>query len=118
MARVFGLPLVLVSLAVGGFLFVRQMQTDGPTAPAVTQMITQIDANVAGANFASAVPAMQAWFTEKGTYAGATLPPSAGAGWPPSTDTGCAPSLQPAIVHAAARICRASRPAFTAPSRS
>jgi hypothetical protein len=66
-----GLPLILVALVVGGFLVVRQLQTNGP-APAVTQIVTQAESNVAGANFASAAPALQAWYTENGTYAGAT----------------------------------------------
>jgi len=38
MSRVFGLPLLLVALVVGGFLFVRQIQTNGPTSPAVTHV--------------------------------------------------------------------------------
>ena len=54
MARVFGLPLLLAALAVGGYLFLRQVQSDGPTSPAVTQRVTQADSTVAGANFASA----------------------------------------------------------------
>jgi hypothetical protein len=78
MARVFGLPLILVALVVGGFLVVRQLQTNGPTSPAVTQIVTQAESSVAGANFASAAPALQAWYTENGTYAGATLPPGTG----------------------------------------
>ena len=78
MTRVFGLPLILVALVVGGFLVVRQLQTNGPTSPAVTQIVTQAESNVAGANFASAAPALQAWYTENGTYAGATLPPGSG----------------------------------------
>lgn len=78
MARVFGLPLLLAALAVGGFLFLRHVQSNGPTSPAVTQMVTQADSTVAGANFASAAPALQAWFTENGTYVGATLPPGTG----------------------------------------
>jgi hypothetical protein len=78
MARAFGLPLLLAALAVGGYLFLRQVQTDGPTSPTGTQMVTQADSTVAGANFASATPALQAWFTEHGTYVGATLPPGTG----------------------------------------
>ena len=74
----FALTLVLAALAVGGYLFVRQVQTNGPTSPAVTRMVTQADSTVAGANFASATPALQAWFTENGTYAGGTLPPGTG----------------------------------------
>ena len=78
MARVFGLPLLLAALAVGGYLFLRQIQSDGPTSPAVTQRVMQADSTVAGANFASAAPALQAWFTENGTYVGATVPPGTG----------------------------------------
>ena len=78
MGRVFGLPLLLAALAVGAFLFLRQVQSTGPTSPAVTQIVTKADSTVADANFAAATPALQAWFTENRTYVGATLPPGTG----------------------------------------
>jgi hypothetical protein len=78
MSRALGLPLVLIALAVGAFLFVQQSRTSGPTAPAVTRMETRASNAVAGANFASAAPALQAWFAEHATYAGTTLPPGTG----------------------------------------
>jgi hypothetical protein len=77
-SRAFTVPLVLVALAVGGFLFVQQSRTSGPSAPAVTHLETQASSAVAGANFASASPALQAWFAEHATYSGATLPPGTG----------------------------------------
>jgi hypothetical protein len=79
MGRLLGLPLVLVSLAVGGYLFVVQSRTEGPAAPAVTQAVTQAEAAVAGTNFQAAEVSLQAWYAANATYAGATLPPGAGA---------------------------------------
>ena len=78
MSRLLGLPLVLVSLAVGGYLFVAQSRTEGPTAPAVAQAVTQAESVVAGTNFQGADMSLQAWYAENATYAGATLPPGSG----------------------------------------
>jgi hypothetical protein len=68
--------LLLVSLVVGGILYATQLKSSGPTAPAVTQAETQAAAAVAGANFGAADAALQAWFADHATYAGATLDPS------------------------------------------
>ena len=70
------MPLLLVTLAIGGYLFVQQTKTSGPTAPAVTQAVTQAEANVAGTNFEAADASLQAWYAQNQTYAGATLDPS------------------------------------------
>ena len=78
MSRVLGLPLLLVSLAVGGYLFVVQMRSEGPTASAITQAEAQAEPAVAGANFSGAGVLLQAWYAENATYAGATLPPGSG----------------------------------------
>ena len=67
--------MLLISLAVGGFLFVRQAQTDGPMSAIATQAETQAEAAAAATNFAAAQPVLQAWFADQGTYAGVTLPP-------------------------------------------
>jgi hypothetical protein len=74
-SRSIALPLLLVSLAIGGFLFVRQSQTVGPTSPVVTQAETQAAAVASGTDFAAALPVLQAWLADNGTYAGVTLPP-------------------------------------------
>jgi hypothetical protein len=70
-----GLPLVIISLAIGAFLFVMQSQSVGPTAPAVTQAETQAAAAASATDFAAAQPALQAWYADNGTYAGVSLPP-------------------------------------------
>jgi hypothetical protein len=77
-SRLLGLPLLLVSLAVGAYLFATQTRSEGPTAPAVTQAEAQAEAAVAGTNVQGADVLLQAWYAENATYAGATLPPSSG----------------------------------------
>jgi hypothetical protein len=69
---------MLVSLAVGGYLFVAQTKSTGPTAPAVTQAETQAIVAVASTNFQGAQVELQTWFADHATYAGATLSPSDG----------------------------------------
>jgi hypothetical protein len=76
MSRTVGLPLLLVALLVGGYLFVQQSKTEGPTAAAVTQAEAQANAAAASTTFNAAVPAVDAWFADHGTYAGLTLPPA------------------------------------------
>jgi hypothetical protein len=78
MTRFAGLPVLLVALAVGGYLYAQNTKSDGPTSPAVTQMIGQANSAVAAANFEQADAAMQAFYAQSGTYAGATLPPGTG----------------------------------------
>ena len=79
MTRTLGLPLLLVTLLIGGYLFVQQSKTNGPTAPAVTQAETQAQAEVAATNFQAGTSVLQAWYVENGTYAGAALPLGSGA---------------------------------------
>jgi hypothetical protein len=67
---------MLVALLIGGYLFVQQAKTSGPTSAAVTQAETQAEVNVAATNFQAADTALQAWFAEHQTYAGATVDPS------------------------------------------
>lgn len=78
MSRSLGLPLLIVSLAIGGFLFVKQSQTVGPTSSVATQAEAQAAAATAATNFDGALPALQAWFADNDTYAGVTLPPALG----------------------------------------
>ena len=79
MSRSFGLPMLLISLAVGGFLFVSQSKTSGPTSAAVTQAETQAVAAASSTSFQAAETKMLAWFADHATYAGATLDPADGA---------------------------------------
>lgn len=79
MTRLLGIPSLVVVLAAAGYLMTRQMQSSGPTSPPVQQALAQARANVAAANFAGAAEAMQAFYAQNATYAGATLPPGTGA---------------------------------------
>ena len=76
MSRSVGLPLLLVALVIGGYLFVQQAKTTGPTSAAVTQAETQAEVSVAATNFQAADTALQVWFADHQTYAGATIDPS------------------------------------------
>jgi hypothetical protein len=78
MARTIGLPSLLVVLVIGGYLYAKDVKTNGPTAPSVTQEINQAQTSVAATNFQAAGTALQAWYAQNGTYAGATLPPGSG----------------------------------------
>jgi hypothetical protein len=76
--RLLGLPALLVALAVGGYLYAQNAKSNGPTSPPVQQAVTQAQVNVAATNLQGADTAMQAFFAQSGTYAGATLPPGSG----------------------------------------
>lgn len=66
---------LLVALAVGGYLATARSKP----APAVAQQAeTQADAATSATNFQAALPELQAWLVDHGTYAGVTLPPSFG----------------------------------------
>ncbi len=78
MTRLLGLPALLVALAVGGYLYATQAKSDGPTSAAVQQATVQAQASVSATNFQAADTAMQAFYAQSGTYAGATLPPGSG----------------------------------------
>jgi hypothetical protein len=72
MTRTLSLVSLLVVLAVGGYLYASQAQT---TVPAAQQAETQADAAAAATSFDTALPELQAWFADHGTYAGVTLAP-------------------------------------------
>ena len=78
MARTLGLPLMLVTLLIGGYLFMQQSKTSGPTSSVVTQAETQAAAFTAATNFQGTIAVLQASFAANGTYAGAALPPGSG----------------------------------------
>jgi hypothetical protein len=75
-----GLSLVslLAALAIGGYLFMAQAKTAGPTSDLGQKAQADAAAQAGAASFQAAAPVLQAWFAERGTYAGATLPPSYG----------------------------------------
>ncbi len=72
MTRAFSLVVLLVALAVGGYLFTSQAKT---TTPPAQQIETQAETTASAVNFDAALPEVQAWFADHGTYAGLTLPP-------------------------------------------
>ena len=78
MTRTLGLTMLLVTLLIGGYLFIQESKTSGPTAPAVTQAETQAQGAVAATNFQGMTSVLQAWYAANGTYAGAALPPGSG----------------------------------------
>jgi hypothetical protein len=78
MGRTIGLPLMLVSLVVGGYLFTQQAKTSGPTSTVAAQAETQAQAFTAATNFQGIVQVLQASYAANGTYAGAELPAGSG----------------------------------------
>jgi hypothetical protein len=78
MTRLFALPALLVALVVGGYLYTKNMQTNGPTSPTVAQDINQAQSSVAATNVRGADVSLQAWYEQNGTYAGAALAPGPG----------------------------------------
>jgi hypothetical protein len=75
MLRVISIPAILITLFIGAYLSMKDMQSNGPTSPAGRQEIAQAHSATAGLNFNQAVPALQAYFDQNQTYVGATLPP-------------------------------------------
>jgi hypothetical protein len=76
--RVLGIPAVLVVALIGIYLSTQAAKSNGPTSTAGQQAITQAQSAVAATNFAQAAAAMQAYYTQSGTYTGATLPVGTG----------------------------------------
>jgi hypothetical protein len=75
MLRVIGIPAILVTLFLGAYLSMKDLQTNGPTSSAGRQAIAQAHSATAGVDFSQDVPVLQAYFDQNQTYAGATLPP-------------------------------------------
>lgn len=69
-----GIPAVLVVALVGVYLYAQDARSNGPTSPAGQQAISQSQSAVAATNFSQADAAMQAFYVQSGTYAGAALP--------------------------------------------
>ena len=75
MTRLFGLVAVLAALVVGVYLYAVQTRDAGPTSSSATSAEAQAVTTAAATNFEGVTAALQAWFAENGTYAGAVLPP-------------------------------------------
>ena len=76
MGRSLAFPLLLIALAVGGFLFVRQAQSVGPESKTATQAETEAATAAAATDFGAAQAVLLSWFADHDTYAGVTLPPA------------------------------------------
>jgi hypothetical protein len=78
MNRGFGLPLMLVALAVGGALFAMQGTSNGPGSSSLAQQETQALDAASSVAFAQVEPVLQADHAQSGTYVGAELPLGSG----------------------------------------
>lgn len=78
MTRSMGMVFLVLSLAIGGYLFAQQSKTDGPTSQVAQQAEAQAATAAAATSFDAAVPTLQAWYADHRTYAGAALPPAYG----------------------------------------
>jgi hypothetical protein len=76
--RILGIPALLVAVFVGIYLSTQDMASNGPTSPSGQQDISQAQSAAAASNFGQADSALQAFYTQNGTYTGATLPPGSG----------------------------------------
>jgi hypothetical protein len=73
--RTLGLLSLVAALAIGGWLYSQQAKEAGPTSELAEQAQDDAAAGVAGANFQAALPEMETWYAEHGTYAGVALSP-------------------------------------------
>jgi hypothetical protein len=73
--RSLGLVSLVAALAIGGWLYTQHAKQTGPTSDLAQQARSDASSAVATANFQAAAPELQGWFSEHGTYDGATLSP-------------------------------------------
>ena len=78
MTRSLGLVVLLLSLAAGGYLFAQQAKTDGPASTVARQAEAEASVEASATSFDAALPTLQAWLEDHGTYAGVSLPPAYG----------------------------------------
>jgi hypothetical protein len=76
--RAIAAVVLLVSVAIGAWLFAAQSKNEGPSAPAVTQAEQQADVAAASSNFSQVTEVLQGAYAQAGTYAGAQLPVGSG----------------------------------------
>ena len=70
--------MLVLTLGLGGYLFSQQAKTNGPASTVAQQAESQAVVQGAGTSFQAAVPTLEAFYAENGTYVGASLPPSYG----------------------------------------
>jgi hypothetical protein len=73
MTRSLGLVLLVLTLALGAYLVAQQAKTEGQTSTVAQQAEAEAAVEASASSFNAALPQLQAWFTDHGTYAGATL---------------------------------------------
>lgn len=73
-----GLISFLVAAVLVAFLWMKSAQETGPSSPAAQRAEQQALQEASSINFQQAVPTVEAWFTEHGTYAGVSLSPAYG----------------------------------------
>jgi hypothetical protein len=78
MVRTLSIAALLVPALVGIYLYSQDARSSVSTSASGQQAITQAQSEVSATNFAQAAAAMQAFYVQSGTYAGATLPPGTG----------------------------------------
>jgi hypothetical protein len=78
MLRLFSVPALLVVALVGMYLYSQEAKSNGPTSASGQQAITQAQSEAVATNFGQAAAAMQAFYAQSETYAGATLPSGTG----------------------------------------
>ena len=76
MTRSLGLVLFVLTVAIGGYLFAQQAKTNGPASQATRQAEAQASTAASATSFDAALPTLQAWYADHGTYAGAVLAPA------------------------------------------
>jgi hypothetical protein len=76
--RSVGLISFLIAAAVVAFLWAKSAQETGPASPAAEQAEKQVLQEASSINFQQALPTVEAWFAENGTYTGVALPPAYG----------------------------------------
>jgi hypothetical protein len=78
MLRVVGIPALLVAVVAGIYLSAKSMQSNGSASASGQPAISQARSVASGTDFNQAETAMQAFYDQNATYAGAALPPGTG----------------------------------------
>jgi hypothetical protein len=86
--RTLALLSLVVVCAIGGWIYSQDAKENGPNAPQVKQVKAEASSDAAAVNFQGAVPELEAYRAEHGTYTGAALPPAYGVVVIRSSDTG------------------------------
>jgi hypothetical protein len=77
MVRYLGIPALLIAVFIGLYLTSQDAKSNTPSA-SDQQAVAQANSVAAGSDFSQVVPALQAYFDQNQTYAGATLPDGSG----------------------------------------